>query len=362
MTQARIDGTRAALAAQKLDALLITDIVNIGYVSGFTGSLALVLVTPDEALLITDGRYTIRARQECSQFTLQESSGSGGYPEKLKEALDARPGIKRLGFEASKVTVTQGQQFQKANRADLEWVGTDGVIEALRAVKDAGEIAAIRQAITLAEAAFQTIRPLLRPGIQEREVAIELEFAMRRAGADDRAFETIVASGAQGARPHHRPNERPLVTGDLVTIDWGANIGGYNSDITRTVGIGRITPDQQAVYETVLEAQRRAIAAIRPGKTGKEVDAVAREFLTERGYGEAFSHGLGHALGRQVHDGLGFSSRAAEYVLKPGMVLTVEPGVYLENWGGVRIEEDVLVTSDGCEILTHLPNALEVVG
>ncbi len=183
---------------------------------------------------------------------------------------------------------------------------------------------------------------------------------MRRGGADSIAFETIVASGALGAHPHHRAGARPLVRGDFVTIDWGATVNGYNSDITRTYAISQATDQQRAIYAIVLEAQQRAIAAIRPGKTGKAIDAVARDFITQRGYGDAFGHGLGHALGRSVHDGLGFSARNESLVLKPGMVFTVEPGIYLEDWGGVRVEEDILVTDTGCEILTHLPNTLEV--
>ncbi len=362
-TQSRLAGVRRALTEQNLDALLVTDITNLSYVSGFTGSTAYALVTPQNALLLTDSRYTLRARQECPGFEIVETVGSGGYPDKLKETLDARPAIGRVGFEAGRVTVAQWQQFVKDIAPTREWVSTEGVVEALRATKDDAEVAAIRQAILLAETAFETIKPWLRPGVSEREIALELEFAMRRAGADDRAFATIVASGAQGARPHHTPNTRPLVAGDLVTVDWGAFLGGYNSDITRTVGIAHVSPEQRDIYGIVLEAQRRAIAAIKPGRTGKEIDAVARDFIADHGWGEAFGHGLGHSLGRQVHDGRhGFSMRSQEFVLRPGMVMTVEPGIYRENWGGIRIEEDVLVTDDGCETLTRLPNELEVLG
>lgn len=358
----RLSDIRAALTQRTVDALIVTDIPNLGYVTGFTGSTAYAIVTPSEALLITDSRYTIRARQECPEFEIVEAAGSGGYAEKLKETLQQRPAIKRIGFEAAHVTVAQFKQFGSAIAPQLEWIPTENMVESLRLTKSAAEIAAIREAIALAEAAFQSIKPLLRPGVPEREVALELEFAMRRAGADDRAFETIVASGAQGARPHHTPNERPLAAGDLVTLDWGAFLGGYNSDITRTVAIQKASPEQREIYAIVLEAQRRAIAAIRPGKTGKEIDAVARDYIAERGYGESFGHGLGHSLGRQVHDGPGFSMRSEGLILKPGMVITVEPGIYIENWGGIRIEEDIVVTESGCDVLTNLPNALEVLG
>lgn len=358
----RLAGVRRALAEKEIDGLLLSDIANIGYVSGFTGSTAFALVTPSEALFITDPRYTLRARQECPNFTLVQAAGSGGYGDAIKATLADRPGLKKLGFEAGKMTVAQWQQLQSQNPAPFKWVATEGVVEGMRQVKDAHEVADIRRAIAVAEAAFMSITPLLRPGVPEREVALELEFAMRRGGADDRAFETIVASGGQGARPHHRPNGRVLAAGDLVTIDWGAQVDGYNSDITRTVGIGELTEKQRQVYALVLEAQRRAIAAIAPGKNGKEIDAVARDYFTSEGHGEAFSHSLGHSLGRAVHDGPGLSVRGENDIVKAGMVLTVEPGVYLEGWGGVRIEEDVLVTESGCEILTQLPNALQTFG
>ena len=273
--------------------------------------------------------------------------------------LKERPALRRLGFEAGHVTVSQREAFGKL-APDVQWVGTTDVVETLRLVKDAGEVEKIRAAVAVAEAAFGSVKALLAPGTREQDFALELEFAMRRGGAEGTAFETIVASGALGARPHHRAGVRPLAAGDFVTIDWGATVDGYNSDITRTVGLGRVTDEQRRIYGIVLEAQQRAIQAIRPGRTGKEIDAVARDFITSHGYGEAFGHSLGHSLGRDVHDGPGFSVRSDKLILEPGMVLTVEPGIYLEDWGGVRIEEDILVTETGCEVLTHLPNALEV--
>ena len=359
----RLDNVRRAFQALENapDALLLTDTGNLGYVTGFTGSTAQALITPDEALFITDSRYTLRALAECQGFQVIETpSGSGGYGEALQNVLKERPALHRLGFEAGHVTVAQWETF-KALTPGIEWVSTTDVVSTLRLVKDVGEVETIRRAIAVAEAAFESVKPLLQPGTRERDFAIELEFAMRRGGAEGVAFDTIVASGALGAHPHHHAGVRPLAAGDFVTIDWGATVDGYNSDITRTVAIGHVTDKQREVYAVVLEAQRRAIAAIKPGKTGKEIDAVARGFIAENGYGDAFGHGLGHSLGRSVHDGPGFSARAESLVLMPGMVMTVEPGIYLENWGGVRVEEDILVTENGCEILTHLPNSLEVV-
>jgi Xaa-Pro aminopeptidase len=358
----RLNALRQTLAAldPAADALLLTDIGNLGYMTGFTGSTAQGLITPDEALFITDSRYTLRAQAECTGFEIVETpQGSGGYGEALKNVLAARPGLKRLGFEAGHVTVSQWEAFHVLV-PKLEWIGTQDLVETLRLVKDDGEIARIKAAIRVAEDALETVKPLLTPGTREQDFALELEFAMRRLGAAGAAFDTIVASGANGAHPHHHAGPRPLAAGDFVTIDWGAAVNGYNSDITRTFALRSVTPTQREIYAIVLEAQQRAIAAIRPGKTGREIDAVARDYISAQGYGEAFGHSLGHSLGRSVHDGPGFSVRTDTLILKPGMVLTVEPGIYLENWGGLRIEEDILVTENSCEILTHLPNALEV--
>ena len=361
---ARLKKLQSALSLRELDAILITDKINMGYATGFTGSGGYALVTANEAILITDSRYTLRARQECPHFSVVIASGSGGYSESLGEMLADRSHVKSVGVEANSVTLALFGQFQADLPSTIILTPTNNIIEDLRMIKDADEIARIRRAIVVAEESFESIKEKIRPGIAERDVAIELDFAMRRRGASAPAFETIVASGPQGARPHHQPNERLLAAGDLVTIDWGASVNGYNSDLTRTVAVGGVefTDKQRQVHAIVLEAQQRAIRAIRPGKTGREIDGVARGYITEQGYGEAFGHGLGHALGRQVHDGPGFSMRAADHVLRPGMVITVEPGIYLEDWGGVRIEEDIVVTENGCEVLTHLFNGWEVLG
>lgn len=360
---ARLAAVRRALPDKKIDALLVTDIVNLGYLTGFTGSTAQALVLPTEAVFITDGRYTAHAREECPGFEIvQTPQGSGGYPEALKDVLDARPHLKAVGFEAARVTVAAWEALKKS-APNVLWTATEDVIETLRLVKDAGEIAQIKRAIDVAERAWETAKPQLKAGVRERDFALALEFAMRQGGADGMAFAPIVASGPQGARPHHTPNERVMETGDFVTVDWGATVGGYNSDITRTVLIGAEPTDKQReVYGLVLEAQKRAIDAIAPGRNGKEIDAAARDFLTEHGCGDAFAHSLGHSLGRATHDGAGLSVRSETLTLAPGMVLTVEPGVYLDGWGGVRIEEDVVVTETGCAVLTRLPNALEQVG
>jgi Xaa-Pro aminopeptidase len=361
-TESRLDRLRNLVAAAELDALLITQTVNVGYITGFTGSAGYALVGPSLAVLITDPRYTLRVHQECPGFEVYTTESSAGYAAGLKDLLEGRPRVKRVGFESTRVTVSFWEQL-KRDSPSIDWQATKGMVEDMRSVKDTGEVDAIRAAVAVAESAFVSVKPLLRPGVSERDFAIDLDFAMRRGGADAIAFETIVASGPQSAHPHHQPNNRVIAPGDWVTVDWGARLGGYCSDMTRTFLMrqgGASVDEQRHVYAIVLEAQRRAIAAIKPGKTGKEIDDVAREYIAAAGYAGNFGHSLGHALGRQVHDGTGLSARSGEFTLKPGMVMTVEPGIYIEHWGGIRIEENIVVTESGCEVLTHLPNELEI--
>jgi Xaa-Pro aminopeptidase len=254
------------------------------------------------------------------------------------------------------MTVRQFNKLgEELKEATLEPV--DDLVSPLRAVKDEEELRRIRHACAIADAAFEQILPLVRPGVIERDLAIELEHFMKKRGAEKEAFDTIVASGPRSALPHGRASARRLEAGDFVTFDFGARWEGYNSDLTRTVVLGRASDEQRKVYMTVLGAQMAALGAIRAGAEAKQVDAVARDRIAAAGYGERFGHGLGHALGREVHDGGGMNSRS-EMKLAAGMVLTVEPGIYINGWGGVRIEDDVVVTGEGCEILTHAPKEL----
>jgi Xaa-Pro aminopeptidase len=261
-----------------------------------------------------------------------------------------------LGVEGDTLTVNH---FRKLT-TDLEGIElrpTEDVVEILRQVKDEGEIDLIRAACDIVDRAFEFILTLVRPGIPERDLATEIEYFMKKAGSEKEAFDTIVASGARSALPHGRASEKLLAAGDFVTFDYGARVGGYHSDITRTVVLGTATDRQREVYQVVLDAQQAALAALRPGMTGKEADLVARDLIAARGYGDAFGHGLGHSLGRHVHDGGGLSQRI-DMTLAAGMVLTVEPGIYFEDWGGVRIEDDVVLRETGAEILTHAPKEL----
>ncbi|MGO8673256.1 MAG: M24 family metallopeptidase [Capsulimonadaceae bacterium] len=363
-SSSRLERTRAAVTKAGLDALLITDIVNTSYITGFTGSTASALVGPNVAIVIVDTRYTLRARAECAGFEVLTLNRSVSHTEALKELLAPVPNLRKVGFEKTHTTV----DFWEKLRCDLpgiEWVGTEKIVEGLRAIKDDAEVETIRRAIDVAEEAFTAAKPYLLPGISERDFAVEIDFAMRRRGADAPAFETIVASGPNAAYPHHSPGKRVIQPGDWVIVDWGATVDGYHSDLTRTFLIGPKSAgpvDADRRYDIVRGAQQAAIDAIAPGKNGKEIDAVARDFLAAAGLADSFRHSLGHDLGRLVHDGPGLSVRAAENILQPGMVLTVEPGIYIEDWGGIRIEEDVVVTQTGCEVLTHLSNGFEILG
>lgn len=351
----RIERLRARMDEPFLEAFLITSRPNVRYLSGFTGSAGAVLIGREFTVLLTDKRYSLRAQKEATGFEVIVPDNPDD--DILKTQLETR-GLRKVGFEANHVTVKTLEGWrEKYGELGVEWIATSGVVEELRLVKDAEEIAFIREACGIADAAFNHIRLFLQPEAVEMDVAMELEFFMRRQGARRPAFESIVASGENSAMPHAETSERRFRPGDFVTLDFGAEVNGYCSDITRTVVVGKATQEQRRIYHAVLEAQRRALEAIQPGAKGCDVDAVARQVITDAGYGDYFTHSLGHSIGLSVHDGMGFAQKS-EIVLEPGMVFTVEPGIYIEGFGGVRIEDDVLVTEGGVEVLTHAPKEL----
>lgn len=350
----RIARLRSVMAQQQLDAMLVSKAENRRYLTGFTGSAGFALVTAVEALLLVDFRYVEQAAAEAPGFEAIKADRQ--FIDTLVEAVSAR-GLARIGIEADHLTVKQHAEYaQRLGPASL--VPIDG-LDRLRWVKDDGEIARITKAVEIADAAFTHIRAFLRPGAVEREIAVELEFYMRRRGADGEAFPTIVASGPRSALPHGRASDRALRAGDFVTLDFGALLDGYVSDCTRTVVLGEASGKQREIYGIVRAAQQAALAGIRPGLTGREADALARAVIAEAGFGDAFGHGLGHGVGLAVHEGPSLSPRE-EAVLAPGHTVTVEPGIYLAGWGGVRIENLVVITEDGCRSLTRLPTELLV--
>ncbi|MBP2016670.1 Xaa-Pro aminopeptidase [Symbiobacterium terraclitae] len=354
MTSDRLGRLRAAMAERGIDGLLVAKPENRAYLSGFTGSAGVLLITADRAVLVTDFRYTEQAAAQAPAFEVVK-------PESTNQALLARlvdeTGIRRIGYEGDHLTVDDHQSYRQAV-SGCEWVSVTGLVEALRMIKDEIEIALMRRAAAIADEAFAQILPLIKPGVTERDLGLELEYRMRKLGAEGVAFETIVASGVRSSLPHGHPTDKVIASGDLVTFDFGALYQGYCSDMTRTVMVGEPTDKQREIYGIVLEAQKRGVAACRPGITGKELDDVCRSYIAERGYGEHFGHGTGHGVGRFIHEGPRVSQRGGDVVLKPGMVITVEPGIYLPGWGGVRIEDMLLVTESGAEPFTHTPKEL----
>jgi Xaa-Pro aminopeptidase len=270
-------------------------------------------------------------------------------------------GARKIAYEAENLTCAVLERLRTRSGQRMEWVGLDRSLLALRGIKDNVEIAALEEAAHLAAAAFEEIVPLLHPGSSEREIALALEFAMRRLGGDEKSFDLIVASGERGALPHGAASDRLLRAGELVTIDFGLRLHGYCSDETVTLALGEIDAESERVYDTVYQAQQLAIAAIRPGVPLKEIDAVARNAITEAGYGPFFGHGLGHGVGLEVHEYPTLSPRSVD-TAQVGMVFTVEPGIYLPGKGGVRLEDMVVVTPDGCRKLTRIPKGLRRLG
>lgn len=351
----RLTRLRAAMDKQGLSALLVLRPENRRYISGFTGSAGLLLVTQEEAVFFTDFRYLAQAAEQAPHCRLVEYKSPN---EVLRDELN-KLGVKQLGFEQDFVTYAQHQAF--ADVLGVELIPTSGIVEELRAVKEESELAIMRQAAKIADDAFAHICTFLRPGLTEREVAVELEMFMRKAGAKSSAFDIIVASGWRSSLPHGVASDKVLEKGDFVKLDFGAYYQGYNSDLTRTVVLGTPTDKQREVYEIVLEAQKHAVANIKPGMTGAEADRLARDIIEAKGYGEYFGHGTGHGLGLVVHEHPSVSFRGEQHVLVPGNVVTVEPGIYLPEWGGVRIEDDIVLTETGNDVLTHSPKELLII-
>ncbi len=343
----RMEKLRASLKRAGVDALWVSDPVNVRALSGFThGKDGKVLVHPQGATLYTDARYTVQAQEESSlpQFIARP-------PETYAHGEDSLRGL-RVGFEAEHLTVAGLEDLQKA-WPDSVLVPLRGTMQDLRSVKDGEEVQAIRAAQALADRVYNEVRPMIRAGVRELDVALAIEQLLRAAGAGN-AFDIIVASGPRGAMPHGSASERVIQDGELVTVDMGASLNGYNSDMTRTVAVGTPSEEMRRVYNAVLEAEEAAVRAVKPGVRAADLDRLARDILTRHGLGEAFAHSLGHGVGLEVHEKPGLRG-TSEDVLESGMVITIEPGAYLPGVGGVRIEDLVLVTSDGYEVLSHAP-------
>ncbi|MDP1818903.1 MAG: aminopeptidase P family protein [Acidimicrobiales bacterium] len=359
---ARLTGLQADLDRldPACDAVLITHLTNIRYLTGFTGSAALLLVTPDSALLVTDGRYEEQAAGELEQAGVPVHLEIGRTVAVQRQALvGASAAHGRLGLEAEQVTWADQQRYEREWFPDVELVPTHRVVEARRAVKDEGEVARIELACAIADAALASMAPHLEAGPTEAGFASELDGAMRRLGADDVSFETIVASGPNGSRPHHLPSGRVVSRGDLVVIDFGALVDGYHSDMTRTLAVGgadALDATQRRMVEVVRASQAAGVAAVAPGVPTGDVDRACREVIVEAGWGDAFVHGTGHGVGLDIHEDPRVPG-TGDATLDVGHVVTVEPGVYLPGHGGVRVEDTVVVTPAGRRTLTRSPKS-----
>jgi Xaa-Pro aminopeptidase len=363
---ARVGRLAAELRERELDVLLVATPVNLRYLSGFTGTNGLAWIFAERTaahLFLTDFRYTAQSAAQVPDAFRREIV-SGDMLDGAVEALAASEGIagRRVGFDDASLTVKQHTRLAELIGEEWELVPCTGLVEGLRAVKDVDEINRIRAACQLADAALRETLEAGVVGRGERDVAIELELRMRRLGAEAPSFPSIVAAGAHGALPHAAPRARGIRKDALLTIDWGALHEGYCSDCTRTYATGeRISERAREAYALVLAAQEQALAAVRAGLNGKEVDAVARDLIEQAGEGEHFGHGLGHGVGLEVHEGPRLSRLASEDPLLVGNVVTVEPGVYLPGRLGVRIEDLVVVRAGGQEVLTGLPKELTVI-
>ena len=352
----RRDRLCARLPELGIDAFLVTRLPNVRYLTGFTGSNGQVLLTSgDGTVFLTDGRYTEQSRHEVPDVK------RGTYPADFPKAFDQAcrdAGVRRVGFESAGVTYRLYEQLSSTD--DVELVPVHGEVERLRWAKDPEEIELIGRAQAITDEAFERILAKLTEGVTEKELALELEFTMRQGGADGLAFDSIVAFGENAAEPHHNPSDRPLGVGDLVKLDFGALFEGYHSDMTRTVAFGEPAHELGEIHGLVAAAHRAGIGAVRAGVTGGDADAASRAVIREAGYGERFGHSLGHGVGLEIHEGPTLRA-ASEDVLPAGAVVTVEPGVYVPGLGGVRIEDMVEVTEDGCRVVGTSTRELVVV-
>lgn len=344
-----MDRLRLSFSELQAGSVLVSHPPDIRYLCGFTGSAGVLLVDEGGSTLFTDSRYTFQSREEVSGARI--TIAKHGIPRAVGEALRQRRGRSWVAYSPGKVTVDQLEALKTSSGGHVRWVKGLGVVESLRAIKDASELANMRGAAAIASEVFQSILPTIRPGVTELELAAEIEYRLKQRGASGPSFETIVAAGKRTAWAHARPSTKPLRKNELVMVDHGAILRGYCSDMTRTVFLGRAPSKVRRLYRAVADAQEAARQAIRPGMKAGQADSAARQVLKRNGLARYFTHSTGHGLGLEVHE-LPRLGKGEQTVLQAGMVVTVEPGIYLEGVGGIRIEDDVVVTATGAESLT----------
>ncbi|MGB2697211.1 MAG: Xaa-Pro peptidase family protein [Candidatus Zixiibacteriota bacterium] len=353
----RINKIQKKIKQENLDAFLVTTRTNVRYLSGYSGSNGLLLITPAKSFFLTDFRYWEQAKKQVKGSKI--IFGERDLIDDLPKLDVLKPRRIKLGFESENISFTLYQRLEKLLPETL-LVPTEKFVESLVMIKDIEELKIIKRAVQITDRVFSQILNFIQPGITEQDLAAEIEYMMKKDGAEGPAFDTIVASGFRSALPHGRASQKKIKKGEFVTFDMGALVDGYCADMTRTVVVGKATPKQKKVYQLVLRAQKKAINSARPGMRCDKLDKVARDVIKKAGFGKYFGHGLGHGIGLLVHDLPRLTSKSSE-VLMPGMVVTIEPGVYIPKWGGVRIEDDVIITKKGCEVLNRSPkNLLEI--
>lgn len=354
--QKRIEKLRGILEEKNIEAFIILSPFNRRYMTQFTGTSGAVLITSSEALFITDFRYMDQANEQISGYTIIEHKAS------LEEAITKelqRLQVKRLGFEQDQVTYAAYQRYKQHFKL-VELVPISGLVESLRMLKDESEIALIQKAVDIVDQTYEHILRFIKPGMKELEVELELQFHMRKLGSTGPSFDIIVASGARSALPHGVASDKVIEKGDFVTLDFGATYQGYLSDMTRTFAMGEPKEELKKIYDICLQAQLLGVQKIKAGMTSKEADAICRDYIKDKGYGDYFGHSTGHAIGLEIHESPALSMRS-DAVLHPGMVVTVEPGIYLSGVGGVRIEDDIVITATGNNILTKSSKELIII-
>ncbi|KAB3527580.1 M24 family metallopeptidase [Alkaliphilus serpentinus] len=341
----RIDQFRSILKEKEIDGILLQKPENRFYASGFTGTTGYVLITNKEAIFITDFRYTQQAMTQCIGYTVVENSKTKPLSSIIKEY-----DVASIGFEDDFATYCQYMEL-KEKLENVEFIPLKGAITKLRAIKSSDELQMIEKAAAIGDLAFQHIQAYIKAGVRELDIALELEHFMKKQGASKLSFDSIVASGNRSSLPHGVASEKLIEEGDFVTLDFGCVYKGYCSDMTRTVVVGKTSEKQKEIYNIVLEAQKMALEAVKPGITGKDLDDIARNYITEKGYGQYFGHGLGHGVGLEIHE-LPHVNSIGEAAMEAGMVITDEPGIYIPDFGGVRIEDLVAVTETGYKVLS----------
>lgn len=350
----RIFKLREKMYAKNIDAVFLMGDHNRNYLSGFTGNESFSLITMNKAFFITDSRFTEQAKQQIFDYELLEYSKNKTLAEYVAELIK-KNNINRLGFEDNIVSFKDYNSYYEKFKCEL--VPLKGMVEELRAIKDENEINIMKKAANIADMAFEHILKYIQPGLTEMEIGLELEMFMKKQGASGLSFPSIVASGYRSSLPHGEATDKKVLEGEFLTLDYGCIYKGYCSDMTRTIVIGQPTEKMLEIYNVVLEAQLIAAKAFKPGMPALEVDKAARDYISEKGYGDFFGHSLGHGVGREVHEDPTIGYRNAN-VLKTGMVVTNEPGIYLTGFGGVRIEDTVVITDNGCDIICKSPKYL----